>query len=302
MKIGIQLPEVEREVSWSEVRDIASTAEETGFDSIWVGDHLLFRDDVTGTRGPWEAWTMLAALAESTTRVEIGPLVAATSFHSPAMLAKMAVTVDEISGGRLILGLGAGWNRPEYEAYGFPFDNRVSRFEEAFTVIHTLLRDGEIDFQGTYYTHRDCELLPRPSRHIPLLVGSNGPRMLRITAPYIDQWNSWFVWFDNQPAGLEPLIEELDEACLEVGRDPGEVQRSAAIHVQLPRGAGRIAGSESRPKAPPIRGDAGEIANRLQEFSVAGMDHLQLVVDPIDARAVEELGEVLRLLPENGPE
>jgi len=300
MKIGIQLPEVEREVSWAEVRDIAMTAEETGFDSIWVGDHLLFRDEVTGTRGPWEAWTTLAALAESTSRVEIGPLVAATSFHSPAMLAKMAVTVDEISGGRLILGLGAGWNRAEYEAFGFPFDNRVSRFEEAFTVIRTLLREGEIDFRGTYYTHRDCELLPRPKRAIPLMVGSNGPRMLRITAPHVDQWNSWFVWFGNQPAGLAPLITELEDACREVGRDPAEVEKTAAVHVQLSRGKGRVAGSEDRPKAPPIVGDAGEIARHLGEFSSVGIDHLQLVVDPIDARAVEELGQVLAMMNSTG--
>jgi probable F420-dependent oxidoreductase len=300
MKIGIQLPEVEREVSWGEVRDIAVTAEETGFDSIWVGDHLLFRDEVTGTRGPWEAWTTLAALAESTSRVELGPLVAATSFHSPAMLAKMAVTVDEISGGRLILGLGAGWNRAEYEAYGFPFDNRVSRFEEAFTVIRTLLREGEIDFRGTYYTHRDCELLPRPKRAIPLMVGSNGPRMLRITAPHVDQWNSWFVWFGNQPAGLAPLIAELEDACREVGRDPAVVEKTAAVHVQLFRGKGRIAGSEDRPKAPPIVGDAGEIARQLGVFSSVGIDHLQLVVDPIDARAVEELGQVLAMMNSAG--
>jgi probable F420-dependent oxidoreductase len=302
MKIGIQLPEVEREVSWPEIREIAITAEETGFDSIWVGDHLLFRDELTGTRGPWEAWTMLAALAEATSRAELGPLVAATSFHSPAMLAKMAATVDEISGGRLVLGLGAGWNRAEYEAFGFPFDNRVSRFEEAFTVVRTLLRSGEIDFQGTYYTHRDCELLPRPGRAIPLMVGSNGPRMLRITAPHVDQWNSWFVWFENDPAGLTPLIRELEKACHETGRDPEEVAKTAAVYVQLARGEGRVGGSKDRPKSSPISGDSEEIARRLHEFSTVGVEHLQLVVDPIDARAVEELGEVLALIPSWGPE
>lgn len=302
MKIGIQLPEVEREVSWPEIRDIAVMAEETGFDSIWVGDHLLFRDETTGARGPWEAWTMLAALAEATSRVELGPLVAATSFHSPAMLAKMAATVDEISSGRLVLGLGAGWNRLEYEAFGFPFDHRVSRFEEAFTVIRTLLRIGEIDFQGTFYNHRDCELLPRPSRAIPLMVGSNGPRMLRITAPHVEQWNSWFVWFDNEPAGLVPLIRGLEQACHEVGRNPEEIEKTAAVHVQLPRGKGRAAGSEDRPKVSPITGDPGEIARSLNEFSTVGIDHLQLVVDPIDVRAVEELGQALALIPSRPPE
>ena len=169
MKVGIQLPEVEREVTWREVREIAITAEEVGFDSIWVGDHLLFRDPVTGVRGPMEAWSMLAALGEATERVLIGPLVASTSFHNPAMIAKKAATVDDISGGRLVLGLGAGWNEAEYAAFGFPFDHRVSRFEEAFTIIRTLLREGAIDYQGTFYTHREMTLLPRARADMPLL-------------------------------------------------------------------------------------------------------------------------------------
>lgn len=164
MKIGVQLPEVERPVGWAEARDIARTVEDCGFDSIWVGDHLLYRDESGETRGPWEAWTSLAALAEATSRVELAPLVAATSFHNPAMIAKFASTVDEVSGGRLILGLGAGWNRTEYEAFGFPYDHRVSRFEEAFTIIRTLVRKGSIDFEGQYYTHRGMELLPLAHR------------------------------------------------------------------------------------------------------------------------------------------
>src|SRR5688500_17161810 len=142
LKIGIQLPEVERTVRWSEQREMAELADRIGLDSIWVGDHLLYRDDGKPTRGPWEAWSLLAALAAVTERVEIGPLVASTSFHAPAMLAKKAATVDEISDGRLILGLGAGWNRPDYDAFGFPYDHRVSRFEEAFTIIRELLAIG----------------------------------------------------------------------------------------------------------------------------------------------------------------
>ena len=147
LKVGVQLPEVERLVPWPELRDMAQTAESVGFDSLWLGDHLLYRRP-DGNVGPWEVWTSLAGIAEATTRVEIGPLVASTSFHSPPMLAKMAATVDEISSGRLILGLGAGWNEPDYTAFGFPYDQRVSRFEEAFTIIRTLLRDGHIDFEG----------------------------------------------------------------------------------------------------------------------------------------------------------
>src|SRR3954466_12766151 len=144
-RVGVQLPEVERRVGWAELISMARTAEAVGFDSLWLGDHLLYDPPDGSTRGPWEVWTSLAALAAVTERVEIGPLVASTSFHPPAMLAKQAATVDAISGGRLILGLGAGWNEREYRAFGFPFDHRVSRFEEAFTIVRGLLREGRMD-------------------------------------------------------------------------------------------------------------------------------------------------------------
>jgi len=149
LAVGIQLPEIEWEARWPDLRALALRAEELGFDAVWYGDHLIYRrpgDD--RARGPWEAWTVLAGLAAVTSRVLLGPLVAATAFHNPAMLAKKAATVDEISGGRLVLGLGAGWNETEFRAFGFPFDHRISRFEEAFTIVRTLLRDGAIDFLG----------------------------------------------------------------------------------------------------------------------------------------------------------
>ncbi len=172
---------------------MAELAERIGLDSIWVGDHLLYRDDGKLPRGPWEAWSLLAALAAVTERVEIGPLVASTSFHAPAMLAKKAATIDEISGGRLILGLGAGWNRPDYDAFGFPYDHRVSRFEEAFTILRELLTTGHSDRSGTYYTVHRAELLPRGPRPEgpPLMVGSIGERMLGITLPHVMAWNAW---------------------------------------------------------------------------------------------------------------
>jgi alkanesulfonate monooxygenase SsuD/methylene tetrahydromethanopterin reductase-like flavin-dependent oxidoreductase (luciferase family) len=298
LKFGVQLPEVEREVRWPEIRDIARTAESAGFDSLWLGDHLLFRDPVTGDRGPWETWSLLAALGEATESVLIGPLVAATSFHNPAMLAKKAATVDEISGGRLVLGLGAGWNKAEYDAFGFAYDHRVSRFEEAFHIIRTLLREGSIDHDGRFYTHRDMTLLPRARPDIPLLVGSNGPRMLRITVPEIDMWNSWYTSFDNRPQGLAPLLSELDAACRDVGRDPSTVERTAAVYVQFEGGSGRVAGSSERPSVAPLTGSPAAIAEGLSEFGSAGLSHVQIVLDPIDARSVEELGEIVRTLVE----
>jgi alkanesulfonate monooxygenase SsuD/methylene tetrahydromethanopterin reductase-like flavin-dependent oxidoreductase (luciferase family) len=294
LKIGVQLPEVERPVGWGEMRAIAQEAEEVGFDSVWVGDHLLYRDE-EGVRGPMEAWSLLAALAEATSKVELGPLVAATSFHSPAMLAKKAATVDEISGGRLILGLGAGWNQTEYDAFGFSYDNRVSRFEEAFTIIRTLIREGDIDFSGKYYQVREMELAPRARADIPLLVGSNGPRMLEITAPHIDMWNTWHVWFGNRPEGLPPLMEQVDQAALAAGRSPGDIARTAAVLIQLEGGSGRRSGGE-RPRVDPVTGDDDELAAALSDYGEAGIDHLQLVLDPIDVGSVSRMGEVLRLL------
>jgi alkanesulfonate monooxygenase SsuD/methylene tetrahydromethanopterin reductase-like flavin-dependent oxidoreductase (luciferase family) len=285
MKIGVQLPEVERPVSWGEVRDIARCIEAVGFDSVWVGDHLLYIDE-NGSRGPWEAWSQLAALGEITQRVELGPLVAATSFHSPAMIAKKAATVDAISGGRLILGLGAGWNATEYRAFGFPYDNRVSRFEEAFTVIRTLIREGSIDHVGRYYEIREMELLPRARPGMQLMVGSNGAQMLEMTIPHVDLWNTWHVWFGNTPAGLAPLMDDVDDVALRVGRPPGEVKRSAAVLVQLEGGIGRNAGSE-RSNSPPLTGSFRRIAEEFAAYEEAGIDHLQLVLDPIDTTGVE---------------
>lgn len=291
MKIGVQLPEVEREVRWAELREMAERAERIGLDSVWVGDHLLYRDDGLPARGPWEAWSLLAALAAVTDRVAIGPLVAATSFHSPAMLAKKAVTVDEISGGRLILGLGAGWNRPDYDAFGFPYDRRVSRFEEAFAIVRELLATGRYDFHGTYYDLDDCELLPRGPRLAgpPLMVGSIGERMLRITLPHVSAWNAWFTWFGNSVDGYRSLRDRVDAACREVGRDPAEVERTVALFVAFPGARGRQLGDRSEPDVEPIAGDPSTLVPILRSFRAEGIGHVQLVLDPTTVDTIAAL-------------
>jgi alkanesulfonate monooxygenase SsuD/methylene tetrahydromethanopterin reductase-like flavin-dependent oxidoreductase (luciferase family) len=295
LRVGVQLPEVERVVRWPELRSMARLAEQVGLDSIWVGDHLLYRYDDGSARGPWEAWTTLAGLAEATERVALGPLVAATAFHSPAMLAKQAATVDEISAGRLILGLGAGWNEAEFRAFGFPFDHRVSRFEEAFTIIRTLLRDGAIDFEGRFFRARDCELLPRPARAggPPLLVGSSGPRMLEITLPYVDAWNAWYVDTGNAPEGVGPLRTLVDDACRAVGRDPAAVERTVAVLVRLTGGVGRVVGDPSRPPPPALEGGAPDLAASLRAYAAEGIGHVQLVLDPITEGSIAALAPVL---------
>ena len=270
--------------------------EQIGFDSVWVGDHLLYRDEVYGARGPWEAWTTLAGIAASTSRIAIGPLVACTSFHNPAMLAKLATTVDEISGGRLILGLGAGWNETEYRAFGFPFDRRVARFAEAFTIIRTLLHEGRIDFEGEFYSARDCELVPRARRGGPrLMVGSIGERMLAIAAPYVDSWNAWFSWTGNRPDGVAPLLAKVDAACVAAGRKPGEVERTVAVLVRLPGATGRREVDPSE-QTTPLEGSPVVIAESLRAYAREGINHVQLVIDPITEASLEALAPVLQNL------
>ena len=277
---------------------MARVAEAIGLDSIWLGDHLLYRDQ-RGSLGPWEVWSMLAALAAVTERIELGPLVAATSFHNPGILAKKAATIDEISGGRLVLGLGAGWNEVEYRAFGFPFDQRVSRFEEAFTIIRTLLREGRIDFDGRFYQLRDCELLPRGPRAEgpPLMVGSTGERMLRITMPHVQLWNAWYTAHQNRPEGIPALTEKVDAACRDVGRDPAEVRRTVAVFVRMSGGGGKRPSAYAEDeRVGALSGDAETLAEGLRAYARAGIHEVQLVMDPITPASIEELGPVLALL------
>jgi alkanesulfonate monooxygenase SsuD/methylene tetrahydromethanopterin reductase-like flavin-dependent oxidoreductase (luciferase family) len=298
LKIGVQLPEVEYVATWPQVREMARTAEGIGLDSVWVGDHLLYQWKDAPSRGPWEAWTSLAAIAAVTERIQLGPLVAAASFHNPAMLAKKAATLDEISGGRLILGLGAGWNEAEYLAYGFPFDHRVSRFEEAFTIIRTLLHDGRCDFVGTYYQLRNCELLPRGPRPEgpPLMVGSEGERMLAITLPHVQAWNAWFSWFGNTVEGYRPLRARIDDACRRAGRDPADVERTVALFVAFPDAVGRSMGDRTAPDVTPLPSQPAALADALRSFAEEGVSHVQLVLDPITADSIGRLAPVLDLL------
>jgi alkanesulfonate monooxygenase SsuD/methylene tetrahydromethanopterin reductase-like flavin-dependent oxidoreductase (luciferase family) len=292
MKIGVQLPEVEWEVPFAELVAMARTAESVGFDSLWLGDHLLYELDAC-QRGPWEVWTSLAAIAASTSTIMIGPLVASTSFHAPPMLAKQATTVDAISGGRLILGLGAGWNRREYDAFGFAYDHRVGRFEEAFTIVRTLLREGEVDFHGNYYEADRCVLHPRASDvGPPLMVGSIGDRMLDITLPHVDSWNMWWSQYANSAEGFRRAKERVDERIEAVGRT-GSVAATAAVLVQLEGGVGRQMGDYDDVDVEPLTGSADGLADQLREFEAAGAEHVQLVVDPITRDSIEWLGDVL---------
>lgn len=298
LRVGVQLPEVERPVPWPEMVAMARAAEAVGFDAVWLGDHLLYDLPDGRTRGPWEVWTSLAALAAVTERVTLGPHVASTSFHAPAMLAKQAATVDAISGGRLVLGLGAGWNEREYRAFGFPYDHRVSRFEEAFTIVRTLLREGRADLDGTWYQVQDCVLDPGPVRPggPPLMLGSVGPRMLSIGLPHVDAWNVWWSDYGNDPATFAALRERVEQAAAAAGRGPGEVAATAAVLVRMPGGQGRLMGEAYNRDVVPAQGPPQALADHLRAMAAAGATQVQLVVDPITQGSIEGLGETLRLL------
>jgi alkanesulfonate monooxygenase SsuD/methylene tetrahydromethanopterin reductase-like flavin-dependent oxidoreductase (luciferase family) len=286
VRLGIQLPEVEREVRWQEVAAIARAAEDSGFDSIWVGDHLLYRGGGRPERGPWDAWTQLAALAVTTSRVRLGPLVAATAFHPPGVIARMAASIDEISGGRFVLGLGAGWNETEFRAFGFPFERTVSRFEESFEIVRRLLAGEHVTFNGAFHNVDDAVLLPSPRRSVPIMLGSNGARMLGIALPHVEAWNTWYSSYGNTVDGFANLRADVDAACMRAGRDPGELTHSACLLVTVGDGAG------DRPHdVPPVA--AKNLVARLRQMAEAGADEAILVLDPIDERSTHEVASVL---------
>jgi probable F420-dependent oxidoreductase len=293
LRVGIQLPEVERDVRWGEYAAMARAAEAAGFDSIWLGDHLLYRGDGHPERGPWDCWAMLAALAAVTERVRLGPLVACTAFHEPGLLARAAAAVDEISGGRLVFGIGSGWNEAEFHAFGLPFDRRVSRFEEAFEIVRRLLDGERVTFEGRFHRVEDAVLLPPPGRRPPLMIGATGPRMLSIALPHAQSWNTWYDKYGNTPEGFARLNAEIDAAAERAGRAPGELERSACVLVVLDRE------SRERPLAegvPPVEGGSERVAAHLRELAEAGADEAILVVSPIREASIRTLGATLARL------
>ena len=287
LRIGIQLPEVERVVRWPEYLAMARAAEEAGFDSIWLGDHLLFRGDGRPERGPWEAWTLLAALAAVTNRVSLGPLVACVGFHPPGLLAKMAATLDEVSSGRFVLGLGAGWNTTEFRAFGIPYDRPVTRFAESFAIIRGLLAGERPSLQGEFCATDDAVLLPSPHRRIPLMIGSNGPRMLALTLPHVDAWNTWYDWYGNSPDRFAALNQRITDAAVAAGRAPADIARSACVLVVVDPTAGERPSTKESPGIEPER-----LEDHLRELIAAGADEVILVVSPITEHSIRLLGEV----------
>ena len=280
--LGLNLPYVEGSMAgatprWADIREMAVEAEATGFDAVWLSDHLGFGDPDGSWTGAWESWTMLTALAVATARVQLGTYVTAVPLRNPGLLAKMAETLDEVSGGRVILGLGAGWNEPEFRAFGLPFERRFDRFEEGLRIITSLLRTGRADFDGTLEHARGARLEPRGPRPagLPVMVGAAGPRMLRLTAELADEWNAGM----RSPEDLVPLLAALDAACLVVGRDPKTLRRSAETLVDTSQDF-----------------DPAAVAVHLRRYADLGIAHVQVQLRPNSIEGVRAFAPVFEAL------
>ena len=280
--LGLNLPYVEGSMDgatprWADILAMATAAEEMGFEAVWISDHVGFGDPEGEWSGAWESWTLLSALAVATTRVRLGTYVSAAPFRNPALLAKMAETLDEVSGGRVILGLGAGWNEPEFRAYGFPYERRFDRFEDGLRIITSMLRTGRADHEGREESARAARIQPRGPRPSgpPVMVGAAGPRMLRLTAELADEWNAGM----RAPEDLAPMVAKVDAACAAVGRDPGTLARSAETLVETGAGLG--------PEA---------VVARLRRYGELGIGHVQVQLRPNSIDGVRAFAPILEAI------
>lgn len=314
IKVGLVMPtwcSPPAHLQWRDLLDLAKQAEACGFDSLWATDHLLLESTNAELRhraggevppgaevlpeGYMEVFSTLAALAAAVPGMELGTLVACTGYRNPALLVKIADAIDEISDGRFTLGVGAGDSEEEHAVFGFPYDNRVSRFEEALQIIRTLLREGSLDFEGEYYTIKGCELLPRgPRPHgPPILIGTlkPKPRMQRLVAQYADVWNGWLAYGVSWPESVPAEREVIDQACNRYGRDSSTLERTVGLRVLMP-------GSLYTPPEHerPLKGSAEVMADALRGFADQGITHVQLAFSPGTLDSVRQFGTVLRLL------
>ena len=286
--LGINIPNSERNhfygtPQWSDMIEMSEAAAETGFEVLWFDDHFSFPDGEDGLRGQWDAFTLMAAIAARVPDVQIGPMVACTAYRNPGVIAKMTEMIDDISGGRFILGLGAGWQKDEYRQFGIRFEPRVSQFEEALEIIHGLLRKGEADVQGAFYQANAAKNLPRgPRPHgAPILIGSTGDRMLRLLARYADAWNTG-------GSNLEQAQEKLDKlntVCKAEGRDPATVIKTAGVEFAAE-------GFTGDTKGPMQLDDAGKIAH-LNALKELGFDHTLIRITPTTPQTIAGLKPVV---------
>jgi len=296
--IGLNIPFVEGSMDgatprWANILAMARAAEDAGCDAVWISDHVGFGDPEGDWAGAWECWTLLSALAASTTRVQLGTYVLAMPYRNPAMLAKMAETLDEVSGGRVILGVGAGWNEPEFLSYNFPWERRFDRFEEGLRIVTGMLRDGRATVEGRLERASSARIQPRGPRPggLPVMVGAGGLRMLRLTAELADEWNAGM----RTPAEFAEGCAQLDAALAEVGREPSSIRRSVEAMVR-PGGDGSAADPDTLGSDTPISGPPEAIAANLRHYYELGADHIQVQLRPNRAETVPALRPVIEAL------
>jgi alkanesulfonate monooxygenase SsuD/methylene tetrahydromethanopterin reductase-like flavin-dependent oxidoreductase (luciferase family) len=292
------------EPTWRLISAAARRAEEVGLDSVWLVDHLVWHVDPwnrdpgafgeaarPGGYGVREAWAVLAAVAATTTRIRLVTLVTCTRYRNPALLANMAATVQEVSGGRLALGLGAGDYPREHERLGIASDHPIGHFEEALEIITTLLRTGSVDFEGQWHRARmDLPLRRAGTPPPPILVGSlgAGPRVLSLVARHADEWNGWIP--DRSRADVvRSLRDAVDAACAAIGRDPATLRRSVAIAIAI--------GGPMTRREGVLTGDDDEIARVIAAFGHEGIDEVQVRLFPNDLDSIERLGAIAARLP-----
>jgi alkanesulfonate monooxygenase SsuD/methylene tetrahydromethanopterin reductase-like flavin-dependent oxidoreductase (luciferase family) len=282
-------------IRWTAIRDLALRAEELGFDTVWTADELLWRSEGGTPQGWWEGVAVTGAVAAATSRVKVGTWILSALHRNPGITAKAVETIDEISGGRFVFGLGSGHAGRQAHAFGLPEDHVFGRFEEALEIVLPLLREGRADFEGTYHAARDLEQRPRGPRpgRIPIMIGAKGPRMLRLAALHADIW-SWYVEERSDLTEFGPRLAALEAACVEVGRDPATIGKSAGVVVEPTS----VSGSEAV-LGTPIRGSTQEIADELRAFGEAGFTNLELIVWPPTPAALDALAPVLELLDGN---
>ena len=292
MRLGIALPIGERgperkAASYQQMREMAVAAEEGGANSIWVADHLFYRFDDAGTRGLWEAMTILAALADATKRVELGPLVMCVPFRNPGLIAWIANTIDEVSAGRFVVGLGSGWSEDEFRAFDFQFDRRVSYFAESLEVIVPLLRNGEANFEGQF-VKGTAELRPPGPRAgkggPPILIAGTKPRMMSLIAKHADRWNS--VWYGLPTDDFRHERHDLEQACAAIGRDPKTIEVSAGLQVS--EQSGPVNDFEF------LYGAADQIADGLGKWRDEGVTEVICRMEPPSVELVSRITEAAK--------
>ncbi len=287
--LGLMVPVSEKAAfgdtpRFTDIIEMCKAAADVGFEMVWFADHFTFGDAEKGFRGSWDAWTLMAAVAAAVPNLQIGPMVACTAYRNPGVIVKMTEMIDEISDGRFILGLGAGWHKPEYDGFGIPFEPRVTRFEEAMKIIHPLLRSGTADFQGRFYQANDGLNIPRGPRATgaPILIGSSGERMLRLLARYADAWNSGW---HNDAASVMDKLKRLDAACDAEGRARETVVRTAGLSIAMEGYTG------SRPE--PIEGGIENKVKVMDDFRKLDFRHLVCGLDPCTPASIRAFAPVI---------